>query len=88
MVPSVKSFIYFKNKRRPNTDAYGMGTPRFIFLISIFLRSVIYPCNNEIIISSWAAMASKFQCQKVRDDCLEPRLISVSPPQYIYFNTW
>ena len=27
-------------------------------------------------------MAFKFQWQKVRDDCLEPGLISMSPQQY------
>ena len=46
------------------------------------LRSVIYPCNNETLINSWAATPFKFQWQKVKDDCLRPWLISMSPQKY------
>lgn len=46
------------------------------------LYSVIYPCNNEILMNSWAAVPFKFQWQKIKDDCMEPGLIFISPKQY------
>ena len=46
------------------------------------LRSVIYPCNNETLINSWAATPFKFQWQKVKDYRLGPGLIPMSPQQY------
>ena len=46
------------------------------------LRSVIYPCNNETLINSWAATPFTFQWQRVKDHRLGPGLISMSPKKY------